>query len=264
MTTGDAEQIGYSHSMRGIATLVALCLSTSATADVVTGPSQGYIESVEFGEASFLTTYRTPNGIPYQRGLGRDAGITRHAVSWAPNALPVYVETGRDARGGYLLMSTLLADADGRSACWTVMAVTERGAALRARLDRELARWAGGCLSVHTVGIERVIARWKAAQRDINGGLTRLSAVGRTRYLVDMADSEGRILGLPSFLPQQIDQSVLDAIADRCELPRTNLYKREQGGISFRPRVTGAQESSADARANGCVTRAIAYLPGAQ
>lgn len=247
-----------------MATIAALCLPISAAADVVANPPQGYSDTVEFGEASFDTHFRTPNGIPYRRRLGPDSGITRHAVGWAPNELPIYVETGLDARGGYLLLSTLLDVPDGRSACWTEVVVNERAAALRARLDREVARWADSCSVVRTLGTQRVVARWRAARRDTSRALGRLSAVGRVRYLEDPADSDGRDFGIPSFLPQRIDQPVLNAIADQCGLSRASLRRQEGGTISFRRLITGAQESSTDSRVNWCVMSAIQYLPGYQ
>lgn len=237
-------------------------MSAPIAADVVVSPPHGYTDTVEIGEALFDTLYQTPNGIPYRRDLGPNAGIARHAVSWAPIELPVYVETGRDARGGYLLLSTLLADPDGRSACWTEVVVTERGAALGARLDREVRRWAGNCSAVRTLGARRVVAQWLATRRDIGRALARLTAVGPIRYIKVSAESDGRMFGLPSFLPHEIDQPVLEAIADQCGLPRASLRRQAGGIISFRLLVTGAQESSADGRVNGCVIRAISNLPG--
>lgn len=250
--------------MRGIATAVALCLATPADADWIASPPRGYIDTAEFGEASFDTTYRTPGGIRYRRGLGPGAGITRRAVGWAPNELPIYVETGLDSRGGYLLFSTLLRDREGREACWTEASVEERGAALQARLDREIARWTDHCSTVRTLGAQRVIARWQTARKDISRALARLSAVRRVRYLKEPSESDGRTFGLPSFLPQRIDQPVLDAIADQCGLPRTRLHQQEGGIISFRPLVAGAGESSADDRVNGCILGTIKVLPGYQ
>ena len=250
----------YASSISKFVPLLLLCLPAVAMADVVTGLPQGYVDEVPFGEAAFGTTYRTPNGVPYSRDLGLNAGATRHAAGWKPGDLPIYVETGRDAHGSYVFLSTLLADPDGRPACWTELVVAERGAALRARLGREVDHWATGCAAVRTIGVDVVLTRWAAVSLDMGQALARLARVERTRYLATSAEQGARMFGLPSFLPQQVKQLVLDALADQCGLPHDHL--RKQGDVvTFRLLVTGEHENDADGRVNLCILRQVGSFP---
>lgn len=260
---GEGELMRLATFLKPLAIAVAACLCLPpARADVITGPPQGYTDSEEFGEeVDYWTAYRTPNGIPYRASLGPGYGVTGHGVEWNPVDLPVFVALGRDGKGHWLLMSSLIRDRDGKYACWSFAPVAGRGAKPSAALERligdRLKIWTAQCPAARTFGADAILGGFRSARPDLRKALRRMDANRLTRFL-----DEERTVGVGSFHPEEVRQSLLDAIADTCAVPRATLTRRNDGTIALAPAKSSAPSAEADSKAEYCVTEQIRYLPG--
>lgn len=233
--------------------MLALVLS-GARADVVTLPPQGYTEVEEYGDVELGTSYRTPDGIPFEAGMDPSFGITSHGVGWAPTDVPVYLEVGRDARGRWIFLSSLIRENGRAVGCWSETEITEREAASADRLWRLIERrardWARRCAAAATFGPAAIAGQLRAARADFAPALQRFVATRTQDYV-----PSDREFGVPSFLPTRVSQSLLDAVADGCGLPRANLTLGADGAIDAR--VTGSE-----GRVEMCVLDSVRYFPG--
>ena len=242
--------------------LACLCLSPAAKADVITGPPQGYTESEEFSdEVDYWTAYRTPNGIPYRAGLGSGYGITGHGIEWNPVDLPVFVALGRDGKGYWLLISSLIRDREGKHACWSFAPLAARGAKPPEAFERlirdRMKSWTAKCAAARTFGAGAILAGLGSASPALRKALRRMTSNGRTQFL-----DEQRTVGVGSFHPEEVGQSLLDAIADTCAVPRATLTRLDDGTLVFALAKSSATPAEADSKADYCVTEQIRYLPG--
>jgi hypothetical protein len=246
--------------------LAMLLLPLPARADVINLPPDGYEETEEFGAMQFATVYLTPGGIPYAPSLGPAYGVTRRAIRWIPKDIPVTIEIGRDARGTFLFLSSLLTARDGRSRCWDEQTVPPAALATKAGLWRllsdRLAAWTATCAIASTFGARAIIAEFAMARHDVDQAFARFDRTRRTRYIKTEDEADGREFGMPSFLPGTISQALLDAISDTCETRRSTLSLGKDGMIAVGGLNRGQSQTSDQAAAEMCVLQATDYLPG--
>jgi len=199
-----------------LAAALLISLPSAVRADALPGAPNGFTNRTAYGDVDLLRGFAPEeDGDCFPGGevaRGRCVLASIEAV-WAPRNVPVSVEVRRTAAHGRLVFTSRLLDPRSANPCWQQRVLTRAEMAnarrLAATIAEELSRWAAACPVILAFGTERTLAAFE----DVRGDFLRaLVAVRRERAPL-LSDQTARTW---SFLPSEIDQPALDAVAVAC------------------------------------------------
>ncbi|KSB87999.1 hypothetical protein AS593_19000 [Caulobacter vibrioides] len=246
-----------------VATVLLALQATTAAADVVIAPAEGFTNVEPLGQLTMSRTYGPRQGKTCVADGAGSAGcrLVAAAAEWSPPDLPVTVELERRGGGFALLLSTLYQDPKGRPACWVrrELAPEETSSSERTWAATKAAfdAWSRDCEAVRGLGADRLRAAIAAAQPDFGRAYKVLRGVR------GLPDTPGE-MSVGSFLPSQVSQPLLDAVAAACGGPPGQARLGSDGKIAWDFDRTIAYGADGSRPFGVCVDDQIRHYPGYQ